>query len=174
MKHAILVAAAFASVSLHAAKTFPLKAGNGMPILPPIDKATTQVKDGTRTLSIPAGMVYIPAGKFIFGESETRGLPAFAMARFEVTNAEYKAFLDATGHHGVPRYWKAGVYPTGKANHPVLFVSLDDAQAYCAWVGSQTGRKIVVPSAEQWEKAARGPHGAVSTRGSTTTPTPAL
>ena len=56
-------------------------------------------------------------------------------------------------------YWKDGEYPQGKANHPVLFVSLDDADAYCAWVSNETGWKIVVPSAEQWEKAARGPKG---------------
>ncbi len=160
MKRACLLAfSIFISPFLHAAESFPLKAGNGMLILSPIDKSTTGVKDGTHTLQIPAGMVYVPAGKFTFGESETRDLPAYAIARFEVTNAEYQAFLQATGHHGAPRYWKAGACPAGKASHPVLFVSLDDAQAYCAWVSSQTGRKIVVPSAEQWEKAARGPKG---------------
>ena len=50
-------------------------------------------------------------------------------------------------------------YPDGKASHPVLFVSLVDAEAYCAWISDETGWKIVVPSAEQWEKAARGPKG---------------
>lgn len=160
MKSASLFfAAILLAQSLYAADAFPLRAGNGMSVLSPIDKATTQVKDGVRTISIPAGMVYVPAGKFTFGESETRDLPAYAIARFEVTNAEYKAFLDATGHHGAPRYWKGGTYPADKASHPVLFVSLDDAQAYCAWISAQTGRKIVVPSAEQWEKAARGPKG---------------
>ncbi len=104
-------------------------------------------------------MVYVPAGPFKFGESEMRELPAFCMGRFEVTNAEYKAFIEATGHRGVPRYWQKGQYPDGKGNHPVLFVSLDDAEAYCAWVKKETGWKVMVPSAEQWEKAARGPQG---------------
>lgn len=135
------------------------KAANGMPILSPIDKTTVEVKDGSKTIQIPSGMIYVPAGKFTFGENETRELPAYAIARFEVTNIEYKAFLDATKHRGVPRYWKNGSYPEGKANHPVLFVSLNDADAYCAWISEKTGWKIVVPSAEQWEKAARGPKG---------------
>jgi formylglycine-generating enzyme required for sulfatase activity len=70
----------------------------------------------------------------------------------EVTNAEYQAFLNATNYRGVPRYWKEGKYPKGKANHPVLFVSLNNAEAYCAWVSQETGWEIIVPSAEQWEK----------------------
>jgi formylglycine-generating enzyme required for sulfatase activity len=41
----------------------------------------------------------------------------------------------------------------------VLFVSLDDAEAYCAWVSRETGWQITIPTAEQWEKAARGPNG---------------
>jgi formylglycine-generating enzyme required for sulfatase activity len=123
----------------------------------PIDKTTVEVKDGAQTIQIPAGMVYVPAGKFTFGENETREIPGYAIARFEVTNAEYKAFIDATKHRGVPRYWKGGMYPEGKAAHPVLFVSLVDAEAYCAWINKETGWKIGVPTAEQWEKAARGP-----------------
>ncbi len=132
-------------------------AGNGMPILSPTDKTTVDVHDGPKTIKVPAGMVYVPAGKFTFGENETREISGYAIARFEVTNAEYKAFLDATHYRGVPRYWKSGNYPEGKANHPVLFVSLVDAEAYCAWISDRTGWKIVVPSAEQWERAARGP-----------------
>lgn len=147
------------ALPLHAAEKFPIKAGNGALILSPIDKTTIEVRDGSATVKLPAGMVYVPAGKFTFGEHETRELPAYGIAKFEVTNAEYKAFLEATHHRGVPRYWKNGEYPKDKANHPVLFVSLVDAEAYCAWVSDKTGWKIVVPSAEQWEKAARGPSG---------------
>lgn len=111
---------------------------------------------------VARNLVLIPAGKFQFGEgAEAREvyLDAYYIGRYEVTCAEYKAFLDATGYRGVPRYWKNGAFPAGKANHPVLFVSLVDAEAYCAWLSKKTGRKIVIPTAEQWEKAARGPNG---------------
>lgn len=140
-----------------AAEKFPLKSGNGILIPSPIDKTLVELKDGPKTIKIPAGMVYVPSGKFTFGEGESRELPPYAIARFEVTNAEYKAFIDDARYRGTPRYWKGGEYPKDKANHPVLFVSLDDAEAYCAWVSDKTGQKIVVPTAEQWEKAARGP-----------------
>ncbi|WP_395750464.1 formylglycine-generating enzyme family protein [Prosthecobacter sp.] len=140
-----------------AASDLIAKAGNGMPILSPIDKTTVEVQDGAKTIQIPAGMVFVPAGRFTFGMNEEHDISGFAMGRFEVTNAEYKAFLDATKHRGVPRYWKNGSYPEGKAAHPVLFVSLVDAEAYCAWISKETGWKVVVPNAEQWEKAARGP-----------------
>lgn len=155
----LIILASIITLPLCAAEKFPIKSGNGISIPSPIDKTTVEVKDGSHAMKIPSGMVYVPAGKFIFGENETRELPAYAIARFEVTNAEYKAFVDATKHRGVPRYWKEGEYPKDKANHPVLFISLDDADAYCAWISEKTGWKIVVPSAEQWEKTARGPKG---------------
>jgi len=154
---AICAAWILAPLFLTAASAEPIAtAGNGTPILSPTTKTATEVKEGARTVLIPASMVYVPAGKFTFGEKETRELPGYAIGRFEVTNAEYKCFIDAT-HRGAPRYWKNGGYPDGKASHPVLFVSLVDAEAYCAWISEKTGWKITVPTAEQWEKAARGP-----------------
>jgi formylglycine-generating enzyme required for sulfatase activity len=119
------------------------------------------VMDGGRAVAVPFGMVYVPAGDFTFGmgaEAKTIHLDGYAIGRFDVTNAEYKSFLDASGRPA-PRYWQGGRYPDGKANHPVVFVSLDDARAYAAWMSAKTGRKVGIPTAEQWEKAARGPHG---------------
>ena len=142
-----------------ATEQFPLKAGAGREIPSPIDPTTVEVRDGSQTIQLPAGMVFIPAGPFTFGRDEKRDLPAFCIGRFEVTNAEYKMFLEETGSRATPRYWKQGNYPADKANHPVLFVSLDHAEEYCEWVSKKTGWKVVIPSAVQWEKAARGPHG---------------
>ena len=87
---------ALLSLSVHAEEKFPIRSGNGITIQSPIDKSVVEVRDGAKKVQIPAGMVYVPAGKFTFGEGETRELPAFAIARFEVTNAEYKAFVEAT------------------------------------------------------------------------------
>ncbi len=151
-------------VSVAHADGLPVKplatAENGMAILSPVSRATVDVRDGTATVKVPASMVFVPAGKFKFGEgAEARDvhLDAYCIGRFEVTNVEYKAFLDATHYHGVPRYWRNGSFPAGKANHPVLYVSLVDAEAYCAWINKETGWKVVIPTADQWEKAARGP-----------------
>jgi iron(II)-dependent oxidoreductase len=79
-------------------------------------------------------------------------LPAFYIDREEVTNRQYKRFVDAT-QRVPPEYWRNGVYPDGKDDHPVTFVAWYDAHDYCAWVGRR------LPTEEEWEKAARGTDG---------------
>jgi formylglycine-generating enzyme required for sulfatase activity len=116
------------------------------------------------------GMVYVPAGPAIIGNdgreiTEGKGnldetpqhtvtLQAFYIDKYEVTNARYKRFTDATGHP-VPRHWKGGVIPEGKENHPVVYVNWFDADAFCRWEGKR------LPDELEWEKAARGPDGTV-------------
>ncbi|HLF86529.1 MAG TPA: formylglycine-generating enzyme family protein [Nitrospiria bacterium] len=113
-------------------------------------------------------MVLIPAGEFIMGsngrsaaegegdldERPTRKVyvDAFYIDRYEVTNSGYKRFVDTTGHR-MPVKWKEGIYPPGKGDHPVAYVSWTDAYSYCRWVGKR------LPSEEEWEKAARGTDG---------------
>ncbi len=68
-------------------------------------------------------MVHVPAGKFIMGEGRSEHevyLDGFCIAKYLVTNAEYKAFLDAAGRASRPRHWRNASVPEGKANHPVL------------------------------------------------------
>jgi len=79
-------------------------------------------------------------------------VPPFAIAKYELTQARYKAFMDATGHpapacHSGPSHFD----PIGTPDHPVVCTSWGDARAYCAWAG------CVLPSEAQWELAARGP-----------------
>lgn len=138
------------------------KAGDGSPIFSPVSKVTTEVQVAGAKLKVLAGMVLVPAGAFEFGEgadATQMTLPAFCMGKFEVTNAEYQEFLRANRDRQPPRYWKDGKFPEGKAGHPVLFVSFRDAEAYCQWVSKETGYQVMIPTAEQWEKAARGPKG---------------
>ncbi|HWP49347.1 MAG TPA: SUMF1/EgtB/PvdO family nonheme iron enzyme [Candidatus Limnocylindrales bacterium] len=130
----------------------------------------------SRKVRTPEDMVFIPAGEATLGSSEgeinkiaqRQGvdpseladekpqrqvfLKGFFMDKYEVTNAQYKKFVDATGHKP-PRHWEGNVYPSHKADHPVVYVSWEDAAAYCKWAGKR------LPTAEEWEKAARGSEG---------------
>ena len=77
-----------------------------------------------------------------------------SIAYAPVTNFEYASFLKATGRK-VPKDWKDGNFPNGKAHHPVVNVSYDDAVAYCAWLTAKDGEaKYRLPTADEWEVAA--------------------
>ncbi|MDH5217015.1 MAG: formylglycine-generating enzyme family protein, partial [Gammaproteobacteria bacterium] len=117
--------------------------------------------DKSRLGDKPNEMILIPAGKFIRGTDErlfdegpqhTAETKAFYIDKFEVTNLQYKKFNDETRRKS-PRHFSNRTYPKGKADHPVVYVTWDDANAYCEWAGKR------LPSDVEWEKAARGTDG---------------
>jgi formylglycine-generating enzyme required for sulfatase activity/tRNA A-37 threonylcarbamoyl transferase component Bud32 len=98
-------------------------------------------------------MVTIPAGTFLYGDKKKEAhLPEYCLARTPVTNLQYKAFVDATGHRA-PHHWKKGHIPPGKDDHPVVYVSWEDAIAFCRWAGCRLSTE------QEWEKGARGTDG---------------
>ena len=133
----------------------------------------------------PFEMVAIPAGSFEAGDAEGRPDEAlrqvtvapFRLMRFEVTNAQFAAFVAATGHVTDPERRGFGyVWPgrwtrvpgadwrhrsgpesnlIGLGHHPVVQVSWNDASAFCRHHG------LRLPSEEEWEFAARGTDGRI-------------
>ncbi len=106
---------------------------------------------------LTTGMVRFPAAHHRFPDASVwhcpqRGqefdLESYWLAETEVSNAEYKRFVDATGATA-PLCWGLG-YPEDRASHAVAGVSFEDAQAYAEWAG------LRLPTHAEWEHAARG------------------
>ena len=105
------------------------------------------------TPNVPEGMTLIPVGD---------GIDAFYMDMYEVTNTQYRKFIDANPQWQKDRAlisivgddylsgWHGNMYPKGKANHPVVNVGWFAAKAYAEWMGKE------LPTETQWERAARG------------------
>ena len=92
------------------------------------------------------GFVYISADV---------NISAFYLGQYPVTNAEYKEFLQENPQVRAPQYWKSGNYPNGKENHPVVFVSYNDAVKYCQWLENKyPNYHFRLPTMEEWEHAA--------------------
>ena len=76
------------------------------------------------------------------------------VSRTQVTNEQYKAFVDATGHQA-PSNWVNGTYPAGEENYPVNMVSAADAKAYCSWLTANDAENLYrLPTESEWELAA--------------------
>jgi len=123
--------------------------------------ASQPSRNSPLTLSEPE-LVLIPEGWFQMGSESGQDnehpvhrvwIDAFRLAAFQVTNADYARFLQATAE-AAPPFWN-----DPKFNHPqqpVVGVSWFEAVNYCDWLSQQTGSRYRLPTEAQWERAARG------------------
>ncbi len=135
-------------------------------------EARPSLEEVARVLEVPAAaavqevaqrnghqLLDVPEGPFLFGvERREVVLSSFHIDRYPVTNRQFAAFVDATGYRPQEgddflRHWDEGQPPAELLDHPVVWVSHMDAQAYAAWVG------LRLPTEAEWEKAARGGDG---------------
>jgi formylglycine-generating enzyme required for sulfatase activity len=135
--------------------------------MPPVD---AKLKDTWVSPMDGMELVYIPEGQYLIGSLDSDpqawidekpqhrvGLSGYWMDKTEVTNAMYAKCVQAgtcQTHKMNISYTRDSYYSNVEfANYPVVYVTWDDAQVYCAWAG----RKL--PTEAQWEAAARGPDG---------------
>lgn len=108
--------------------------------------------------------LHIPAGWFLRGSSSTPDeepvsaifLDAYTIGETPVTNEAFSKFVEDTGHRRPPLLDDERF---GGDQHPVVGVSWHDAVAFCAWLTTESGRAVSLPTEAQWERAARGDHG---------------
>ena len=139
----------------------------------------TSVNDGY------GDFLLIPSGELQMGDNFNEGAPhekpvhnvyldAYFIGKYQVTNGEYKRFIDDNGYTSekywsaggfgncgdLPLYWDNDTYRgggiSGNERFPVIGVSWYEANAYCKWLSSKTGKNYRLPTEAEWEKAARG------------------
>jgi formylglycine-generating enzyme required for sulfatase activity len=132
------------------------------------------------------GFVEIPPGPFLMGSDKSSGLsyedemprheislPRYYIARYLVTRAQFRAFVEESGYKVADEGSLRGL-----TNHPVVWVTWHEALSYCEWLTErlqswegtpeplatlmrQEGWRISLPTEAQWEKAARGSDGRI-------------
>ncbi|MEI6180663.1 MAG: SUMF1/EgtB/PvdO family nonheme iron enzyme [Chloroflexales bacterium] len=151
----------------------------------PTTAPTVSPSATTAPTALPAWvpeMVEVPVGSFLMGSSDanaewkgekpqhTLTLPTYWIGKTEVTNAQFRPFVEGDGYTNRD-YWTEAGWTWRQANnvtrpeywngpdYPVVGVSWFEAVAYCRWLSKQTGIAFRLPTEAEWEKAARGPDG---------------
>jgi formylglycine-generating enzyme required for sulfatase activity len=126
---------------------------------PPEPESIAGLRDTLGDGSAGPAMVWLPGGVFSMGQDDSPydwekpahsvRVEAFSIGQFPVTFAEYDRFCEATGRD------KANDRGWGRGERPVINVGWEDAQAYCDWLGEQTGERYRLATEAQWEYACR-------------------
>ncbi len=138
---------------------------------------------------VPA-LVAVPAGPFLMGSSDadqlandnekpqhTLTLPDYWIGQTEVSNAQFRPFVEGDGYTNrdywttdgwawkeklrrtQPYYWDDAQWNGDE--QPVVGVSWYEAVAYVRWLSAQTVHPFRLPTEAEWEKAARGSDGRI-------------
>ncbi len=144
------------------------------------------IRGGTFTMGSPEGeagraeiMAFWQENGIEYSETQHRvKVSEFYMAKYEVTVAEFRKFVAATGYRtdaekGDGSYiwngttwenragvnWRHGfsgnIRPQSEENDPVVHLSWNDAMAYCKALSAKRGKLYRLPTEAEWEYACR-------------------
>lgn len=153
----------------------------------PYGEHRSEAAQGIEALNKTDNMVLVRGGTFQMGREDggknekpvhTVTISDFYLSKYELTVAEFKAFVDATGYQtdaekskrkgselwdSSKNEWKlkSGINWRHNSegdlaidNHPVVNISWNDALAYCEWLSKRTGKSYRLPTEAEWEYAA--------------------
>ena len=119
---------------------------------------------------LPFAWIKIPAGKVTI-DSKPYDVAPFEISKYPITHAQYKPFIADEGYT-TDRWWTAqGLQAKQERNwthprwntdkytgdtQPVVDLSWYEAVAFCLWLNEKTGENFMLPTEQQWQRAAQG------------------
>lgn len=144
-------------------------------LLSPLEKVKEVLPAPFGWCTIPAGEVALEEGGYIHSSNKIQTIPAFHIAKYPITNAQFALFVEADGYNQEkwwtkdgwrqrrndnwmrPRFWHDPKW--NQENHPIVGISWYEAVAFCQWLSEQIGGEITLPTDHQWQRAAQGDDG---------------
>ncbi|MDC1107290.1 SUMF1/EgtB/PvdO family nonheme iron enzyme [Prolixibacteraceae bacterium] len=131
-----------------------------------VAKATTKYVEIAPGMKIK--MVYVPKGSFVSVDKDLNShhilqkkvkiKEGFWMSESEISNEQFRAIYPEHDSRFIAQQWKDHTtpgYAVNKPTQPVIRVSWNEANKFCDALSKKNGMKVMLPTEQQWEWAAK-------------------